>query len=431
MKLQTADLQNTSSARQKDYSYLKCGLIGEKLGHSFSVPIHNLLANYPFVLREVEKDKLDEFLKSDEFDAFCVTIPYKKDVIPYLDYISPEAEAIGAVNVVVRKGSNKLYGYNTDYFGFDYMLSCANIDVSKKKAVVFGKGGASLTVCTVLRDRGARDVVVLGRQDNTVENIAKHSDAEIIVNATPVGMYPNNEASPLSLSDFPKCEAVLDLIYNPARTRLMMDAEERGIISVGGLSMLVAQAAKAFEHFTGDTYEDGCIERIIDSVSSSAQNVILIGMPGCGKSTVGALLSKSLGKDFFDADDEFTAMHGITPARAITSLGEEQFRIMENQTLKELGKKSHAVIATGGGAVTKDFNYAPLHQNGVIVFIERDLDKLSTNGRPLSQKTSLQDLYAKRINSYLSFADIKIQSTEIPEKTALAVKEALQGIKIH
>ena len=407
------------------YTNMKCGLIGEKLGHSFSTLIHNQLADYSFVLREVEKDKLGEFLRSDELDAFCVTIPYKKDVIPYLEEISPEAKAIGAVNVVVRGKKNKLYGYNTDYFGFDYMIEAAGVNVTGKKAIVFGTGGASLTVCTVLRDKNVRELAVIGIEDNTPENIAKHADAEIVINATPVGMYPHNGKSPVDLALFPQCEAVLDVVYNPARTELVLEAERRGIVAVSGLSMLVAQAAKGFEHFTGDRYEDGCIERIISTISQNTRNIILVGMPGCGKSTVGKLLASSLGRDFFDADDEFTSMHKITPAEAINTLGEEQFRLMENQTLCQLGKKSGAVIATGGGAVTKEYNYAPLHQNGVIVFLERELDKLPTNGRPLSQKGSLKELYHKRIDSYIRFADLRVESTEVPEKTVEAIKQAL------
>lgn len=409
------------------YKDKKCGLIGEKLGHSFSGLIHSELADYSFVLREVARDELKSFVLSHELDAYCVTIPYKKDVIPFLDEISPEAKAIGAVNVIVRGQDGRLRGYNTDYFGFDYMIKSAGISVTGKKAIVFGTGGASLTVCTVLRDKNVRELVVIGIEDNTPENIAKHSDAEIVVNATPVGMYPKNGASPVELDCFPNCEAVLDVVYNPPRTELILQAERRGIRAVGGLSMLVAQAAKGFEHFTGDEYEEGCIERITSLISQSTRNVILVGMPGCGKSTVGRLIADDLDRPFFDADDEFTSMHGITPAETINSLGEEKFRLMENQTLKELGKKSGAVIATGGGAVTKEYNYAPLHQNGVIVFLERALDKLSTNGRPLSQKTSVNELYAKRKDAYLRFADLRVQSTEQPELTAKAIKKALDG----
>lgn len=409
------------------YGSKKCGLIGEKLGHSFSTLIHNELADYGFVLRELAPSELGDFMRSDELDAFCVTIPYKKDVIPYLDEISPEAKAIGAVNVVVRREDGRLSGYNTDYFGFNYMIDASCVDVKGKKAIVFGTGGASLTVCTVLRDKGVSELVIIGIEDNTPENIKKHSDAKIVVNATPVGMYPKNGASPVELSAFPDCEAVLDVVYNPARTELILQAERRGITAVGGLSMLVAQAAKAFEHFTGDAYEEGCIEKITSLISQNTRNIILVGMPGCGKSTLGRALASTLGREFFDADEEFAKMHGTTPAEVITSLGEDKFRLMENEVIRELGKKSGTVIATGGGAVTREFNYAPLHQNGVIVFIDRDLDKLPTNGRPLSQKNSVEELYAKRIDAYRSFADINVKSTEIVEKTAELILSELNG----
>ena len=410
------------------YSSKKCGLIGEKLGHSFSTLIHSELADYSFVLREVAPSALGDFMRSEELDAFCVTIPYKKDVIPYLDEISAEARAIGAVNVVVRQPDGKLFGYNTDYFGFNYMIDTSGVQVKGKKAIVFGTGGASLTVCTVLRDKGVSELVVIGVEDNTPENIKRHANAHIVVNATPVGMYPKNGASPVELSLFPNCEAVLDVVYNPARTELILQAEERGIVAVGGLSMLVAQAAKGFEHFTGDPYEEGCIERITSLISQNTRNVILVGMPGCGKSTVGKSLATELGREFFDADTEFTAMHSITPAEAINTLGEDEFRLMEHKTLCELGKKSGAVIATGGGAVTRKYNYAPLHQNGVIVFLERDLDKLPTNGRPLSQNGSLQDLYNRRIDAYRTFADVTIKSTEVVGNTVSVIKKALNAL---
>lgn len=408
------------------YSEKKCGLIGEKLSHSFSGMIHNQLADYSFSLRELPRGELKDFVLSQELDAYCVTIPYKKEIMPLLDEISLEAAAIGAVNVVVRKNDGKLCGYNSDYFGFTYMIESAKIDVRGKKAVVFGAGGASATVCTVLCDKGAREIITIGRADNTPDNIIKHSDAEIIVNCTPVGMYPDNYSAPTDLSLFPQCEAVLDVVYNPARTALMLQAEAKGIKAVGGLSMLVAQAAKAFEYFTGDTYEEGCIEKITSRIAKNSGNIVLVGMPGCGKTTVGEIIAKDLERPFFDADREFASTYEITPAQAIESLGEEEFRSMESKILAELGKKSGAVIATGGGAVTRERNYAPLHQNGVIVFIERELDKLSTNGRPLSQRTSVKELYSNRINSYLSFADITVKSAEKQSITANIIEQAVE-----
>ena len=402
------------------YKHLKCGLIGKKLGHSFSKPIHNAMADYPFELYELAPEEVGSFVTDGDLDAFCVTIPYKKDVMPFLDEISKEALDIGAVNVVVRR-DGKLYGYNTDYFGFDYMVKRSGVEVEGKKAIVFGRGGASATICTLLRDRGIGELVTFGSADNTLENIAKHSDAQIIVNATPVGMYPNNCASPADLSLFPDCEAVFDLIYNPSRTALMIDAEKRGIVTVGGLSMLVAQAARAFEHFTGDDYEEGIIEQVVSKITSEAANLILVGMPGCGKSSVGKIIAEKLGCEFLDSDEEFERMHGITPADAINTLGEEKFREMETQTLSEISKQSGKVIATGGGVVTQERNYPLLHQNGVIVFLERELQNLATDGRPLSQRGSLESLYAKRIDLYRAFADITVISTEVKELTADAI----------
>lgn len=402
------------------YKHLGCGLIGKKLGHSFSRPIHNAMADYPFELYELEEHQLEDFIKSDRYDALCVTIPYKKDVMPFLDEISKEARDIGAVNVIVRR-DGRLYGYNTDYFGFDYMVSRSSVDLFGKKAIVFGRGGASATICALLRDKGVREIVTFGSADNTPENIAKHTDAQIIVNATPVGMYPNNCASPTDLSLFPDCEAVFDLIYNPARTALMMDAEKRGIVTVGGLSMLVAQAARAFEHFTGDDYEEGIIEQVVARITAEAANLILVGMPGCGKSSVGKIIADKLGREFLDSDEEFERMHGITPAEAINTLGEEKFREMETETLALISKQSGKVIATGGGVVTQERNYPLLHQNGVIVFLERELQNLATDGRPLSQRGSLESLYAKRAGLYRAFADITVKSTEVKELTADAI----------
>ena len=400
------------------YRDLKCGLIGKKLGHSFSPIIHNKLADYPFELLELAPEDLEIFAKSNKFDAYCVTIPYKKDIMPFLDVISDEALAIGAVNVVVRKPDGKLYGYNTDYFGFDYMVKRSGVSVSGKKAMVFGRGGASATICTLLRDRGVSELVTIDIEDNTPENLARHADAQIIVNTTPVGMYPNTGKAPTSLSYFPECQALFDVVYNPARTALMIEAEKLGIATVGGLSMLVAQAAKAFEHFTGDDYEDGIIESILSDITCETSNLILVGMPGCGKSSVGRLIAESLKREFLDADIEFEKMHGIPPAEAIKTLGEDKFRLMETETLDALTKLSSKIIATGGGAVTRECNYPLMHQNGVIVFLERDLDKLPTDNRPISQNRSLTDLYSERIDSYLRFTDITVKSTEIQEKTA-------------
>ena len=411
---------------KRGFGAMRCGLLGEHLSHSFSPRIHGELADYTYDLVERAPEEVGNFLKHGGYDAFNVTIPYKKAVIPLLDRISPEAERIGAVNTVVRHADGTLEGYNTDYFGFWAMLSVSGIEVRGKKALVLGSGGASATVQAVLRDRGVRELIVVGRSlENNYENLDRHSDAEVIVNTTPVGMYPENGISPIDLSIFPHCGGVLDVIYNPAKTALVLDAEERGIPAVGGLYMLVAQAVKAFEFFTGETAEDGIIENIVAKLSMQTQNVILIGMPGCGKSTVGRLLSEKMKRPFFDADKEFTKMHGMTPAEAIQNLGEKRFRAMEHEVILALGKQSETVIACGGGVVTREENYRPLHQNGVILYLRRELSRLSTNGRPLSQKTSPEALYLARKDAYERFADLTVESTEVIEKTADAMLAAI------
>ena len=400
------------------YSHLKCGLIGEKLGHSFSLMIHEELADYPYELIELTPCEVGDFVRSSDLDAYNVTVPYKKTVMPFLDHISPEAKAIGAVNTIVRSKNGELYGYNTDHFGFSYMLDVSKISVKDKKVIVFGTGGASATVCTVLCERGVRALTVIGSKDNNDDGLKDHYDAEIIINTTPVGMYPKNGASPVDLSMFPLCEGVLDVIYNPAKTKLLLDAEKRGIPHINGLSMLVAQAVKAFEFFTGDTADYGVCDTIINLLEFNTKNIILIGMPGCGKSTVASLIAEKLSRHFYDTDKVFEETFGKTPADVIRADGEEAFRRMEHEVVEKLGKLSGAVIATGGGVVTRECNYDSLHQNGTLVFLERDLKKLPTKGRPLSVANSLESLYEARIDAYRRFADVTVKSTEIPNDTA-------------
>ena len=406
------------------FSQKKFGLLGEHLTHSFSPLIHKMLADYEYKIYDIEPQNLESFAKSGNLDGFNVTIPYKKAIMPFIDEISPEAKAIGAINVVVRK-NGKLYGYNTDYFGFAYMLDSAKISVSGKKALLFGNGGAAATIKAVLADRNIGELVTIDKDDNTPENLALHADAKIIVNATPIGMYPNNGKSVVNLELFPNCEAVLDIVYNPARTELILQAEARKIVSVGGLSMLVAQAARGFELFTDEKYENGIIEKIIDIICRDTQNIILIGMPSCGKSSIGSLLSQKLNRAFVDADVEFEKTYGISPKDTINTLGEEKFRAMESAVLAELGKKSNTVIATGGGAVTREENYPSLHQNGVIVYIKRTLDALSTEGRPLSQNGALASLFEKRKALYERFSDITVENNGTLEDTLSSIEIAL------
>ncbi|MBO7309806.1 MAG: shikimate kinase [Clostridia bacterium] len=405
------------------YKKMRCGLLGEKLGHSFSPIIHAELCDYSYELIELAPNELEKFVRSDKLDAYNVTIPYKKDIIPFLDTISPEAMSIGAVNTVV-KYNNKLCGYNTDYFGFCHILDKSGICVTDKKALVLGTGGASATVCAVLNDRKTREIVTVSIEDNTPEFLKKHNDAQIIINATPVGMYPKNGYAPVSLSLFPKCEGVVDVVYNPSKTQLLLDAESLNIPYINGLPMLVAQAAKAFEFFTGESTDDGECERITSIIENKTKNIILIGMPGCGKTTVGKILSEKLGRPFYDADEIFAKTYEVSPAEVITNQGEPTFRDMEHKIINELGKLSGGIIACGGGVITREENYNSLHQNGTIIFIERALEKLSTNNRPLSLAGPLEALYNSRINAYNRFADIKVISTEVPQNTAkLILKE--------
>lgn len=399
------------------FSDKKCGILGEHLSHSFSPFIHSYLCDYSYDIYEVAPDDLESFMKNNDLDAWNVTIPYKKAVIPFLDYISPEAKVIGAVNLIIKK-NGKLYGYNTDYFGFEYMLESSGVDIKGKKVVLFGTGGASVALRAVLEDKKAGSIVSIGIEDNTKEYVSLHSDASVIVNATPVGMYPNNRKAVTDISLFDSLEAVLDIVYNPMHTEIMLNAEEKGITAIGGLSMLVAQAVKGAEIFTGEKFDKDTTEKIISKIALSTQNIILIGMPSSGKSSVGDLLASKLERPFFDADEEFEKMHGIiTPATAITSLGEDKFRLMEQEVIASLGKMSGAVIATGGGAVTRKENYPSLHQNGIIIFIERDIDKLSTEGRPLSKAGALQELYERRKDAYFGFADIVTDNNDSLEIT--------------
>ncbi len=409
---------------KKGYKNMRCGLIGEKLGHSFSPMIHTELADYSYKLTELAPDEVEGFVKSGSLDAYNVTIPYKKAIMPFLDFISPEAQKIGAVNTVV-KYNNMLCGYNTDYFGFCHMLGISGIDVQSKKAIVFGRGGAAATVCAVLRDRGIGEIITVSTDNNNPDFLKNHLDAKIIINATPVGMYPNNNCSPTELSLFPECEGVLDLIYNPYKTRLLLDAESREIPCINGLTMLVAQAVRACELFTNEAVADGECERISKLIESKAKNIILIGMPGCGKTTLGKIIAENLNRPFYDADDIFEKTYEISAADVIKTQGEAVFRDMEHRVTEELGKLSGCVIACGGGVVTRDENYNSLHQNGTVVFIERNLEMLPTDNRPLSQSNSLQSLYNSRIDAYRRFADITVKSTEIPQITAQLIQKEL------
>lgn len=403
---------------------MKCGLLGRKLAHSYSQQIHAYFGDYTYTLIEKEPEAVGSFLESSEFDAINVTIPYKKDVIPYCKELSECAKRMGAVNTIVRQPDGSLIGHNTDYFGFTDMVRRAGLNPMNKKAIVLGSGGASNTAVIALKDMGA-NVIVISHRDNTPENLALHPDTQIIVNATPVGMYPNNGASPIDLSLFPMLEGVLDMIYNPARTQLLMDAEERGIIAENGLWMLVAQAKEAAEWFTHQSISDSLIGNVHRTLSCQMENITLIGMPGCGKSHIGKLLASKLNREFIDADRTVEEIAGCTIPEIFAKSGEAAFRALETQALTLLGKRSGLVIATGGGCVTQPANYPLLHQNSKIVWIRRDTALLPTEGRPLSTASNLSSMYGVRMPLYKAFSDIVIDNDTTPEDAAKRIDEAI------
>ena len=407
---------------------MKCGLLGRKLGHSYSPQIHNLLGDYSYVLFEKEPEELENFLKNGDFSGLNVTIPYKKEVIPYLSELSPTAQKMGCVNTVLRRSDGTLYGHNTDYLGFTSLVRHAGLSVTGKKVLVLGSGGASNTAAAALKDLGASPVVISRSGENNYGNLHLHRDAAAIVNATPVGMYPNTGVSPIDLALFPHLEGVLDVIYNPARTQLLLDAEKLGIPRENGLWMLVAQAKEAAEVFTGGKISDEVIEKIYRELSHQMKNIVLIGMPGCGKTTIGALLAEKLGRTLADADEKIISLAGKSIPEIFAQDGEPTFRDWETKALTELGKQSGLVIATGGGCVTQKRNYPLLHQNGYLVWLERDCRVLPTDGRPLSQANDLGKMYAVRKPLYEAFADIRVENTGTPEETAQKILDALEEL---
>ena len=404
------------------------GLIGEKLGHSYSCEIHEKIADYHYELREIPLEELADFFAKRDFKGINVTIPYKEAVMPLLDEISDTAKAVGAVNTVVNR-VGRLYGYNTDYFGFSYMLDLAKIDVTGKKTLVLGTGGTSLTARHVLADRKAAALLIVSRTGTlNYQNVYDHTDAEIIVNTTPVGMFPNNGESPIDITGFPKLCGAVDVIYNPLRTAFISQALSLGIPAVSGLSMLVAQAVAAHEYFFDKPFANRTqvIEDILRQCTARVCNLVLVGMPGSGKTTVGKRIAALTGLPFYDADDVFAETFGKTPEQVINQDGEAVFRGMETDVLKELTKRSGCIIATGGGAVKKAENRVLLKQNGYVAYIERDVEKLATDGRPLSAGGAehLKKLFAERDGLYRSVADRCFPIGENPGKCAEEIVKA-------
>lgn len=397
------------------------GLCGSSLKHSYSEIIHNLLGNMQYKLINLTEEEFVCFMKEKKFGAVNVTIPYKILAATLCDYVSDDAKKIGCVNTVVNK-NGMLYGYNTDCFGFRYMLERANINPSGKKVLVLGSGGTSLTARCVLEDMGAEEIINVSRTGPVNYENIYNKQAQIIINTTPVGMYPNNSKSLINPEKFPLLEACADVIYNPLKTKFISDAEGLGVCCTNGLSMLVAQAVKAHELFFDKEFDDcyNVIDCVLTKLVSKVGNIVLVGMPGSGKTTVGKLLAEKTGMDFYDSDEYIEDRSGRKIPDIINSEGEAAFRKMETESLEDLTKLSGCIIATGGGVVLKEYNRFLLKQNGKCVYIKRDIEKLATTGRPLSQGggEKLRKLYKERKCLYEGLADFSVELAENSKQCA-------------
>ena len=403
---------------------MEYGLIAEKLGHSFSKEIHAKLADYDYELKELRPEEVKDFILKKDFKAINVTIPYKETVMPYLDEIDDKAMLIGSVNTIVNN-DGKLYGYNTDFFGMEQLILKNGVSLKDKKVLILGSGGTAKTAFAVSKHLGAEKIYFVSRSktDSTItydEALSCHFDAEVIINTTPVGMYPNIEKTPVDLRCFKKLSAVIDVIYNPLKTQLLLNAEKVGIKAVGGLYMLIAQAKVACEYFLNKKIDDSVMDAVYKDILSSKQNVVFVGMPSSGKSTVGKLVAEKLSRKFLDTDLLIFEKTGMTPAEIINGRGENEFRLIESEVISEISKLSGVVIATGGGAILNDENIKNLKKNGRIWFIDRNVDSLiPTSDRPLSStKEQLIKRYNERYPVYMACADFVLKDIESAEKTA-------------
>ncbi|MBQ3116489.1 MAG: AAA family ATPase [Clostridia bacterium] len=387
------------------------GLIGKTLKHSFSKGIHNRLGKYDYELYPLREDQLNEFALDKKISGFNVTIPYKTDIIEYLTEIDQRAKDIGAVNTVVRKKKG-LKGYNTDFDGMVYMLNSANITLKDKVVMILGSGGTSKTAEAVAKHLGAKRVFKVSRSGEiNYQNYNSQTDVQVIINTTPVGMFPNNYDAPVDLSGFDRLEGVADVVYNPMLTMLCFNAKNRGLKHVNGLAMLVAQAKFASEKFKGRPIADTKIDEIIREMKSKSTNVVLVGMPGSGKSTIAKEVAKRLKRQFIDTDKEIEKKAGMSIPDIFSEYGEGRFREIEKQVLREVGAMTGKVIATGGGVVKDSENLYPLKSNGIIFWIKRDATKLVTKGRPLSKDLeTVKKLYEERKDKYLAFSDHQIDN---------------------
>ncbi len=403
---------------------MRYGLLGEKLGHSFSKEIHNMLGDYSYDLIEVAKEDFDSFVASGDFDGVNVTIPYKEAIIPSLKYIDDAAKAIGAVNTVVRK-SDALYGYNTDFYGMVKLINHAKVGIKGRKIAILGTGGTAKTARAVAEHLGAKEILTVSRTDKpdtiTYDTLySQHRDIEVVINTTPKGMYPNADECPLDLDKFHKLFGVIDAIYNPLRTTLVVEAKKRGIRAEGGLYMLVAQAVRASEIFFDKKYGEKTIDKIYRKLIRSKENIVLIGMPASGKSTVGRILEKRLSKKLFDTDKLIEHKEKCAISEIFKTNGEAYFRDLEASVVKELSTKNGIVIATGGGAVLRGDNVDNLKKNGRLYFIDRPLTKLiPTSNRPLaSNANDIERRFNERYRIYSQAADVRIDANTSAPITA-------------
>lgn len=395
---------------------MKYGLIGEKLSHSFSKEIHERIADYQYELKELSLDEFDGFMKKKDFLAINVTIPYKEKVIPYLDYIDETALKIKAVNTIVNN-NGKLYGYNTDYYGLKSLIIKNDIEIKNKKVLILGTGGTSKTTSIVLNDLSPKEIIFVSRtkKDNVItylEAINNHSDANVIINTTPCGMYPNNNDIPIDLNNFNQLEAVIDVIYNPLKTKLIIQAQNKKLKTATGLYMLVSQAVYASSKFINKEVDIKLIDNIYDNLLKQKQNIVLIGMPSCGKTTIGKKLINKLNKEFIDTDLEIEKIINMPISSYLTKDNETDFRNIEHSVIKEISKYNNKIISTGGGIIKNEENINLLKQNGIIIFINRPFNKLiTTSSRPLSSSyNDLQKLYEERIPLYHKYADIIVNN---------------------
>ena len=411
---------------------MKCGLLGEKLGHSYSPQIHAELADYDYRLYERRPEEVEQFVRYGDWRGMNVTIPYKKTVMQYCSELSDTARKIGAVNTLLKRDDGTIYGDNTDAFGFEILLRSLRFDPAGQKALILGSGGASAMAQAVLGGLGAKVFVISRGGENNYENIKeKHADAALIVNTTPVGMYPKNGISPVDVRMFSSLKAVVDVVYNPARTALMLQAEEMSIPFAGGLIMLVAQAKRSAEIFLGKEIPDSELDRIHRQLSFQMQNLIRIGMPGSGKSTIAKMLAERLSRPCFEADQEIVRAAGMSIPDIFKAEGENGFRMRETEVLRDLGKRSGAVISTGGGCITRRENYPLLHQNGIVIRLRRDIDKLPKEGRPLSLKTDLNKMAEIRNPLYEAFADYTVDNNGSREQTVDCILQHLKMSEKH